>query len=120
MVTDAHAVQALSGRCIERISLSSGPQTLLCTAESWQLVKRKAGPQLDLLDDLPPSVASHSALVWSVWKKPWNSLLNLAVLWFTPPAPPSCCVRHFCVFVFGYEGSDDFCATEGGQDFCYV
>lgn len=98
MVTDAHAVQGLSGRCIERISLSSGPQTLFCTAESWQLVKRKPGPQLDLLDDLPPSVASHSALVWNVWKKPWNSLLNLAALWFTPPLCPA--VQDIFVFLF--------------------
>lgn len=88
MVTDAHAVQGLSGRCIERIRLSWGPQALLCAAESWQPVKRKAGPQLDLLDDLLPSVASHSALVGSSWKMLWNSLLNLAVLRFRFLFPP--------------------------------
>lgn len=81
--------RVLSGGCIERIRLRSGPQTPLCTAESWQLVKRNPGPQLDLLDDLPPSVASDSPLAWSSWKMLWNLLLNFAVLWlsFFPPFP---------------------------------
>lgn len=53
--------------CVERIRLSWGPQSLL-TTESWQLLKGKPGPQLDLFG----WPYTHSRIRFSSHSEQWG------------------------------------------------